>query len=73
MSGISTTLAAHPRALADFRATTQRQAGATAGITTPSFLCRRCGQPRTTLGRRSLGWRAGYACALCVAAAGKQH
>lgn len=49
-----------------FRDTTARNAGKMANCTFRTFMCKKCNQPKSIQGRKSLGWKAGFACAECA-------
>ena len=37
-----------------------------ANCTFKTFRCKKCGQPKSIQGRKSLGWKAGFKCAECA-------
>lgn len=56
----------HPRNLATFRDTTKGHSKM-AGVTYFTFMCKCCGKPKKSAGRKSLGPKQGYKCADCAA------
>ena len=55
-----------PTAIHQFRETTAKNAGKMENVGQFTFVCKRCGKNRQVRGRKSLGWKAGYACAECA-------
>lgn len=58
----------YPMNVEGYRATTERHA-VFAGVTSPSFICQRCGQHRTTNGRKRAvkgTTKFGYVCRECA-------
>ena len=54
-----------PASIAAYSARTADKPVKMANCSFHTFLCKKCKQQKPTAGRKSLGWRAGFACKDC--------
>ena len=55
-----------PSTIGAFQTRTHEKKVSMANCTFKSFVCKKCKQPKSVLGRKSLGWKAGFACKDCL-------
>ena len=54
-----------PESISAYQTRTREQKVSMQNVSFKTFRCKKCNQPKSVLGRKSLGWKAGFKCAEC--------
>lgn len=57
---------AEPSSFNAYQTRTNEKKPTMQNVSFKSFRCKKCNQPKSVLGRKSLGWKAGFACKDCA-------
>lgn len=54
-----------PASIGAYQTRTHTKKVSMANVSLKTFRCKKCNQPKSIQGRKSLGWKAGFACKDC--------
>lgn len=57
---------AEPSTICAYQSRTHEKKVSMANVSFKTFRCKKCNQPKSIQGRKSLGWKAGFKCAECA-------